>query len=1377
MLLHRKGDASSLDIPCSEGQVSHSSTTCEGNVGEECRYSCDAGYVESGQHVCHLDRAFRGGSCLAIRCQGGLYIVNSVDRTAACTSTVNCGPCEGTTDDACAYTCELGYRPQGFHICGADRNFTGGSCQANDCRHYRVPHSTCSDAATCQPDEETLCTGITGDECGFNCRTGYERRGQLMCTASGVFQGGVCVGVVPGCTDLGADNYDPSATVLDSGSCVYTSIESLAGRWWLRSVVSMQSHNVSALQDQCESSMLQYEPESAQDLVACGSVTLAEADGTQQVVHNVSLVYASIDPYACLIGRSIHGSLKASCSPDCDDVWPPMVLPATNFTHGGVIEHSFGSLPPGTYVLSVQTDADVESWSAVNISYDFNNTVNAVSILGDEAEVSEPIDIFSTSCSVCEQGQYKAQMSVASQCDMCQGGRYFDDQKYMTAPPIAAEVITAIDVGTGVITTQNPSAAGFAIGDTVQIADTGSGACSPLAAGAGPYIVTGVDSATLTVSNIDVALAGPQPSECSVERLSIQASQPLSCPGCAPGRFSPNGSHVCFNCSAGSADEDSNPATECTACTDGSYADPATPTICSSCEPGQADEDTDAMTACTACPSGTHSGTGEWICTPCAAGKSDIDGDAATECVDCETGQFSEVGSESCTNCVAGQADLDLDASTVCDICEGGRFSQDQSTSCTNCTSGRFAPPDSTMCTDCMPGRADRTEGLSARTLCSVCEAGTRSSHCSVADRACTLCEDCPRDTYAGREEKECHDCDAGQIDHDVSSRTPCVCNSGWAANQAIPTNASGAYVCTPCPVDTYRRGAGPGPPHRKKEDQQCISCSGTEMVGLECPVSGMAFPVAAAGYVVNVDEMDQYACIGSSQPNCARPKVCHPDRACQQIPPWGVLSGATVSQKFGSMESDYYRVGSADLSGPQLGDIPGCSTGYDSKKMCDKCVSEDSPEFSGTKYYRDTGTCEECPEGLTFQQMVFAFFVVVVASLVVVSAGAERMMGQTQIISQLATPFIILMTFFQTLSVVIDLDLKWPPILLDWIAFFSFLNFSLELGKPECSIDWDFELKLISTLASPLFIVVVAYTFKLVKSIAKYLIIVGRNLKQRYPAAEGRHKRLQEWLVNRTYSKDVVETYVETLYVASFTFGGLFFAKTLVMALDCSENVDGRRYLDAEPTLACEWSQDRDLPDPEKIPDGPFYIGGVVIPMLMLVCGEFANKLRRMGTGAKVPKYVIFPIPVELFPWKVLHENISKRRRLDGKFKQVYDKCLGVCWVFVLLAPVGVHFLYLYHSEHMVERCLDFKATRNATYTDDAACTEAGLTWDDRKYGRIYLISLAGWVLFLAFLSVYWIQLKRQGPAFEFLLDKMRGGWAVNAQAICCKFEILEHF
>jgi len=190
-------------------------------------------------------------------------------------------------------------------------------------------------------------------------------------------------------------------------------------------------------------------------------------------------------------------------------------------------------------------------------------------------------------------------------------------------------------------------------------------------------------------------------------------------------------------------------------------------------------------------------------------------------------------------------------------------------------------------------------------------------------------------------------------------------------------------------------------------------------MVGLECPVPGMAFPVAEAGYVVNVDDMDTAACIGSSQLSCARPKSCHPASACQQTPPWGVISGATVSKTYPSV-ANYYRVGDADLDGhldgPQLGpdpeDIPpGCSKGYDSKKMCDKCVSETSREFTTHKYYRDTGTCEVCPEGLTAYQMVAAFFVVVVASLVVVSAGAERMMGQTQIISQLATPFIILVT------------------------------------------------------------------------------------------------------------------------------------------------------------------------------------------------------------------------------------------------------------------------------------------------------------------------------------------------------------------------------
>ena len=89
----------------------------------------------------------------------------------------------------------------------------------------------------------------------------------------------------------------------------------------------------------------------------------------------------------------------------------------------------------------------------------------------------------------------------------------------------------------------------------------------------------------------------------------------------------------------------------------------------------------------------------------------------------------------------------------------------------------------------------------------------------------------------------------------------------------------------------------------------------------------------------------------------------------------------------------------------------------------------------------------------------------------------------------------------------------------------------------------------------------------------------------------------------------------------------------------------------------------------------------------------------------------------------------------------------------------------YTWYSEEMSELCVDSAGSpiTNAThYADKASCeTGGGRSWSHRKYARIVLLSKAGWIFFAAGLFVYWTQLKRQTPAFEFLLDKMRGGWA----------------
>jgi hypothetical protein len=45
-----------------------------------------------------------------------------------------------------------------------------------------------------------------------------------------------------------------------------------------------------------------------------------------------------------------------------------------------------------------------------------------------------------------------------------------------------------------------------------------------------------------------------------------------------------------------------------------------------------------------------------------------------------------------------------------------------------------------------------------------------------------------------------------------------------------------------------------------------------------------------------------------------------------------------------------------------------------------------------------------------------------------------------------------IIVTFFQTLGLLLDLDVSWPPRLRYWMGILNVLNINLELARPECS-------------------------------------------------------------------------------------------------------------------------------------------------------------------------------------------------------------------------------------------------------------------------------------------------------------------------------------
>jgi hypothetical protein len=114
----------------------------------------------------------------------------------------------------------------------------------------------------------------------------------------------------------------------------------------------------------------------------------------------------------------------------------------------------------------------------------------------------------------------------------------------------------------------------------------------------------------------------------------------------------------------------------------------------------------------------------------------------------------------------------------------------------------------------------------------------------------------------------------------------------------------------------------------------------------------------------------------------------------------------------------------------------PGCSTGY-AGDYCAECGNTNT-----TKYFRKGKLCQPCPSNvLSPWALLFLAFFAFVATLVFVSYFAGKVVTKVQVLNQLTTPLIILVTIGQTLSVVVDIDLKWPSFLLEIFSWFSFLT------------------------------------------------------------------------------------------------------------------------------------------------------------------------------------------------------------------------------------------------------------------------------------------------------------------------------------------------
>ena len=156
--------------PCTNGtSIPHSPTTCASRTGEDCTFVCDSGYFATGTHTCGADGVLRGGACMPSSCSEGVNIDNSPTT------------CTGTTGYNCQYSCNPGYAVGQPHLCGPDNWFRGGSCIPTRCI-----------TGVQMPNSPTLCNGTTGDACEYSCDPGYTPVGVHTCTTAQFFAGGRC---------------------------------------------------------------------------------------------------------------------------------------------------------------------------------------------------------------------------------------------------------------------------------------------------------------------------------------------------------------------------------------------------------------------------------------------------------------------------------------------------------------------------------------------------------------------------------------------------------------------------------------------------------------------------------------------------------------------------------------------------------------------------------------------------------------------------------------------------------------------------------------------------------------------------------------------------------------------------------------------------------------------------------------------------------------------------------------------------------------------------------------------------------------------------------------------------------------------------------
>ena len=634
-------------VGCLPNSPVNSPTVCNGIAGDECIFTCGAGYRVSGRHVCDAEGNFVGGACTATHCTSGNTIAHSSTS------------CVGLTGETCSYACAESYSPAGIHTCGTDGVFTGGSCVSATCRMEWEDGGEWGDAV------EDFSSGdfATVPNGGFWGGIAGERTS--TCGSYGLVLGGFLNAKQ---SQEMQRTYNMTQTPHDLVRVDFDFIKidgynNQRGRMYADDVIvwervfMQESCTDGSCTDECGSIYrredkvhVSVDVPHTSDFVSLRITTVRDSNPTDQyfAIDNVQLIpgsYAVQIPHSSTICTGISGD---ECIPQCD----------AGYTFVGTLRCGLdGKYTGGTCEANSCT-------GGFNIPF---SEATCSGVTGDKCEYRCAPGYVNSTASV-------AREHVCATDGVFRGGECQPVGCAVSNIPLALSSCagsTGEDCDYTCDDSLYPGSTPFTLGRYRSVGRHQCGADGAFTGGSCVIhdtcdINIGCDARAVCVQTND-----PQLDQyiciCNLGNFGTGEQ-------CAPWTECPVGvSYETASPTQGSETSDGsdricNPVTvctpghyeskvptkmtdrECAACSAGTFQPNADIAVCPLCLPGTYDHDSDPLTACVQCASGTHqSEMGQTMCSACAPSTIDHDTDPLTPCQPCALGYSSLGGTSLCS--------------------------------------------------------------------------------------------------------------------------------------------------------------------------------------------------------------------------------------------------------------------------------------------------------------------------------------------------------------------------------------------------------------------------------------------------------------------------------------------------------------------------------------------------------------------------------------------------------------------------------------------------------------------------------------------------------------------------------------------------------